>query len=263
MYVFSIHPTPATLDTIFLYVQFLSSMLSPSAIRNYLTGVKLLHLFSGQEFPCNKDFILLLTLRGIARNALHIWLRAPLVTPHVFYHVNCGVIQGFPALRKAVTTHVKKISYFSTCVDMPNYLLTRHSPLALLVQVDEWTAKSSRFSITSCLLELSRIMAAKTLKNPYHWQIWGSEVQTFLEEEENQYTKGKTESCAFSGFGVSIFLGWEWKSTTGRFATNRFWPFTWKTSSVGKDKVNKWEFCKLKITTIVVFVIVIQRVFLS
>ena len=25
-----------------------------------------------------------------------------------FYHINCGVIQGFLALRKAVTTHVKK-----------------------------------------------------------------------------------------------------------------------------------------------------------
>ena len=59
----------------------------------------------------------------------------------------------------------------------------------------------------------------------------------------------------------SISLVWEWKSTTGRFATNRFWPFTWKTSFVGKDKVNKWEFCKLKITTTVVFVIIIQRIF--
>ena len=28
------------------------------------------------------------------------------------------------------------------------------------------------------------------------------------------------------------FLGWEWKSTTGRFAIGRFWPFTWKKSSV-------------------------------
>ena len=90
-----------------------------------------------------------------------------------------------------------------------------------------------------------------------------SEVQTFLEGEKNQYTKRKTESYVFSGFGVSISLGWEWKSTTGRFATGRFWPFTWKTSSVGKDKVNKWEFCKLKITTIVVFVIMIQRIFPS
>ena len=30
------------------------------------------------------------------------------------------------------------------------------------------------------------------------------EVQTFLEGEENQYTKRKTESYVFSGFGVSI-----------------------------------------------------------
>ena len=90
-----------------------------------------------------------------------------------------------------------------------------------------------------------------------------SVVQTFLEGEGNHYTKRKTESYIFSGFGVSISLGWEWKSTTGRFATSRFWRFTWKTSSVGKDKVNNWEFCKLKITTIVVFVIMIQRVFPS
>ena len=53
------------------------------------------------------------------------------------YRINCRVIQGFLALRKAVTTHVKKISYFFTCVDIANQLLTRHSPLAPLGQVDE------------------------------------------------------------------------------------------------------------------------------
>ena len=31
------------------------------------------------------------------------------------YHINCGVIQGFPALRKGVTTQVKNIVFFS-CV---------------------------------------------------------------------------------------------------------------------------------------------------
>ena len=61
----------------------------------------------------------------------------------------------------------------------------------------------------------------------------------------------------FSGFGVSSSLGWE------RFFTGQFWPFTWKTSPVGKGKVNKWEICKLKMTTIVVYVIVIQRIFPS
>ena len=56
--------------------------------------------------------------------------------------MNCGVIQGFPALRKAVTTHVKKYRIFSTCVDIANQLLTRHSPLAPLGQVDKWTARA-------------------------------------------------------------------------------------------------------------------------
>ena len=49
--------------------------------------------------------------------------------------------------------------------------------------------------------------------------------------------------------------------TTGRFPTGQFWPFT--CISVVKDKVNKWEFRKLKITPIVVFVIMIQPIFPS
>ena len=40
----------------------------------------------------------------------------------------------FPALRKAVTTHVKK---YDTFVDIANQLLTCHTPLASLGQVDE------------------------------------------------------------------------------------------------------------------------------
>ena len=35
------------------------------------------------------------------------------VIKKIYYNVNCGVIQGFPALRKAVTTHVKKYRIFS------------------------------------------------------------------------------------------------------------------------------------------------------
>ena len=83
----------------------------------------------------------------------------------LIYHINCGVIQGFPTLRKAVTTHVKKYRIFFTCVDIASQLLIRHSPLAPLGQVDEWTAKPSRFSIQGSLSELSRIVALK------HWKI--------------------------------------------------------------------------------------------
>ena len=50
--------------------------------------------------------------------------------------MNCSVIQEFLALRIAVTTHVKKYNIFS-CVDIANQLLTGHSPLAPLGQVDK------------------------------------------------------------------------------------------------------------------------------
>ena len=76
----------------------------------------------------------------------------------------------FLALRKAVTTHVKKISYFFSCVDIANQLQKRHSPLAPLSLVDWWMAKHRReficlfilFPIQSCLfLRLARTMAEK------------------------------------------------------------------------------------------------------
>ena len=41
-----------------------------------------------------------------------------------------GYKLGFPALRKAVTTHVKKYETFSRIFDKANQLLTRHSPFA-------------------------------------------------------------------------------------------------------------------------------------
>ena len=60
------------------------------------------------------------------------------------YHYT-RIIQGFPALRKAVTTHLKKYVIFYTCVDIANQLLTRRLPLAPLGQVYEWTASFNAF----------------------------------------------------------------------------------------------------------------------
>ena len=56
----------------------------------------------------------------------------------IFYHKNVGVMQGFPALRKAVTIHVKRFYYFLRVFDIANQLLIRHSPFAPLGQVNEW-----------------------------------------------------------------------------------------------------------------------------
>ena len=52
-------------------------------------------------------------------------------------YTNYSVIQGFSALRKAVTTHVKKYNIFSRVFDIADQLLTRRSHFAPLGQVDE------------------------------------------------------------------------------------------------------------------------------
>ena len=123
--------------------------------------------------------------------------------------------------------------------------LSRHSPLAPLSQVDEWTAKPSRFSIQVVCRSFLELRRLGHQKSRISGRQWGS---NFPRKGRKPIYSKKPESCAFSGFMVSISHVWEWKSTTGRFDTSRFWPFTWKTSSVGKDKVYKWKFCKLKIT---------------
>ena len=73
---------------------------------------------------------------------------------------NCGIIEGFPALRKAVTTHVNKITITFYFTPISCWLESRG-------QVDKWMAKPSLLSIHGCLFKCSRIMAAKILKNPY------------------------------------------------------------------------------------------------
>ena len=83
----------------------------------------------------------------------------------IINHINCSIIQGFSALRKAETPLVKKITIFFCFY--ANQLLTRHSHFAPLGRVDKWMAEPSLFAIHSCLSKFSRIMAAKTLKNPY------------------------------------------------------------------------------------------------
>ena len=87
---FKFTPIPAQLETIRLYAQFLSCTLTRQSIKNYLSGVKLLPLFVGADYPFTKDFILSLTLRDVARNALHTPQRAPPVTPFYFSSGRCG-----------------------------------------------------------------------------------------------------------------------------------------------------------------------------
>ena len=78
-----LEPLPATLDTVCLYCQFLSRSMTPQSIRNYLSGVKLLHVFKGFEFPFYETPQLKLTLRGLDRILKHALTHAPPVTPEL------------------------------------------------------------------------------------------------------------------------------------------------------------------------------------
>ena len=68
------------------------------------------------------------------------------------YDINYGFIQGFPVLRKAITSQVKKYNIFFSVFDIVDLLLTHYLPFVL------------PFSVQGCLSEFFQIVAAKTLK---------------------------------------------------------------------------------------------------
>ena len=88
----------------------------------------------------------------------------------------------------------KNIVFFHVCWYGQS---TAFTSLAFGATRSGWWINGKAFTIlnTSCFSELSRIMAAKTLKNSV--SLTDKEVQTFPEGKENRYTKRKTESCVF------------------------------------------------------------------
>ncbi len=72
---------PADNLTICGYAQFLSRTLKPPSVRNYLSGVKMLHILLGFEYKFSDDINLKLVVRGIARMNPHVPHRARPVTP--------------------------------------------------------------------------------------------------------------------------------------------------------------------------------------
>ena len=93
-----------------------------------------------------------------------------LVIYNVFYQINYDAIQGFPALRKAVTTHMKKKKYFFTCVWYRQS--AADTSLAFRTTRSGWWMNGKAFTILNprSLSEHFRIMATKKIKNAYHLQ---------------------------------------------------------------------------------------------
>ena len=105
------------------------------------------------------------------------------------YHIDCGVLQGFLALKKAVAAHVKKHRIFSRVLIF-NQLHTQ-----------------TQSFLDQLFVGAFQNYGGEKTKNSA--SLTESEVQTFLEDKENQYNKRKTETYVFSDFGVGISFGWE------------------------------------------------------
>ena len=63
--------------------------MTPQSVRNYLRGVKLLHVVTGFDFPFYETFELRLTLHGLDRIHWHLPSRALPVTPDLL----CALVQ--------------------------------------------------------------------------------------------------------------------------------------------------------------------------
>ena len=83
-----------------------------------------------------------------------------------------------------------------------------------------------------------------------HWKIRFSYRQIRF----NSSRRGRKPKCKETNQKLRIQWLWlkgisrrlERKSKAGSFATGPFWPWTWKISLVGKEKINNWEFWRLQ-----------------
>lgn len=80
---FQLTPVPASLETLSLFCQFLSRSMIPASVWNYLSGMKLLHLLTGQDIMLFKSYELAVIFRGLDCLAKHVPNRAPPVTPDI------------------------------------------------------------------------------------------------------------------------------------------------------------------------------------
>ncbi len=86
---FNLSWLPAFSDTVCLYAQFLSeSFSSISSVRNYISGVKLLHILTDTSILPFQTTELKLTLKGMARLNPHCPKQASPITPHILLTIH-------------------------------------------------------------------------------------------------------------------------------------------------------------------------------
>ena len=82
---------PASVNTVCMYIQYLSrSFKSIQSVKNYLNGVRVLHLYAGFEFNMLQLFEVKILLKGLTRLKQHRVKRAAAITPDILldlFHV--------------------------------------------------------------------------------------------------------------------------------------------------------------------------------
>ena len=88
---FDLNYLPASVETVCVYAQYLSRRFkSTISIKNYVNGVRLLHLYTGFEFDIHQSFEYKLLMKGLARIKNHRVKRAAAISPSILldlFHV--------------------------------------------------------------------------------------------------------------------------------------------------------------------------------
>lgn len=80
---------PTSTETLQLYAQFLSrSFKSVDSIKNYISGVRSVHLLLGYNIEHINNFLLNLSLKGIAKSIPHIVKQAEPITPDILMSIH-------------------------------------------------------------------------------------------------------------------------------------------------------------------------------
>ena len=106
----------------------------------------------------------------------------------LIYHINYGVIQGFPALRKAVTTHEKKQRIFHVCLISP---ISCWTSLAFRATRSGWWRNGEVSTIFNPRSLVGIFSDNGCLNTKKFVSLRDSDVQTFLEGEEDKIWKEK------------------------------------------------------------------------
>ena len=160
--------------------------------------------------------------------------------------INYGVLQGFPVLRKAVTTHVIKYCILLYVFGITNQLLSHYLPLAPFGQVDEWMAKPLPLFFGLWLLSTQICLL-----------LSDSDVPTFQKGKKIKIQKVKQKVIFLVAKLVKAFLVAENESQQRKDLPQAdFLSCTWRIYSVSKNLLNNSEFVDWKLGPLFVFVVI-------